>query len=195
MEMWKDVKGYENIYQVSNYGRIRSVDRKYKSKLKYQKEIIKKGKILKPIVNKNGYQYVNLSKNGKTKIFLLHKLIADCFLDKNNFKYIDEKDRKGLKSKKLDINHKDENKTNNKIENLEYCTRKYNINYGTHNIRKSKKQSISVIQFDKNNNFIKEWESIANAGNILQINKSNISLCCKKKRKTAGGYKWEYKNI
>lgn len=193
MEIWKNVRNYEKLYQVSNYGRIRSLDRKYKSKLKYQNEITKKGKILKPIITKNGYQCVNLSKNGKTKMFFLHKIIADCFLNKNDFKYEDEQDKKNAVIEKLDINHKDENKSNNKVENLEYCTRKYNINYGTHNERKSEKQSISVIQLDKNNNIIKEWKSIANAGNILNINKTNISLCCKKKRKTAGGYVWEYK--
>lgn len=116
-EIWRDIKGYEGIYQASSLGRIRSLDRTitvHRGK-SYKANI--KGTILKPAVNGRGYLIVVLS--GKT--LTVHKIIAKTFLKENY--------------KNLEINHKNEIKTDNRVENLEYVTRKENCNYGTRNLR------------------------------------------------------------
>ena len=109
-EIWKDIKGYEGLYQISNYGEVKSLEKK--AGFSTRKE-----KILKQHLDKDGYVKVYLCKNNKVKFLSVHRLIAEAFIpNPNNFPQ---------------INHKDENKQNNKIENLEWCTCKYNINYGT----------------------------------------------------------------
>lgn len=119
-EIWKDILDYEGLYQVSNLGRIKSLNRKVTQYNGYNySERFYKGKILKYCVKPNGYAQVGLGKNGKIKWFAVHRLVAQAFIDNlNNEKY---------------INHKDENKLNNKVENLEWCSCSYNINYGTRN--------------------------------------------------------------
>lgn len=113
MEIWKDIQDYEGLYQVSNYGAVRSIDRT----VRFGRKL--KGKILSQSVEKDGYFVVNLSKNGKTKSFRVHRLVAMAFITNAN----------GYK----EINHKDEKKQNNCVENLEWCDTKYNINYGERN--------------------------------------------------------------
>lgn len=108
MENWKDIEGYENLYQVSDMGRVRN---------------IKSYKYLKPWIEK-GYKVVNLRKQNKSKHFRIHRLVAIAFIPTDSYE--------------LDINHKDEDKSNNCVDNLEWCTRKYNINYGTRTERMSK---------------------------------------------------------
>ena len=107
MEIWKDIEGYEGLYQVSNKGRIKSLNYK-----RTGKEGILKGK-----ADKNGYLIVFLYKNRKPKPFLIHRLVAEAFIPNVN--------------DLPEVNHIDENKENNHVENLEWCTRKYNMNYGT----------------------------------------------------------------
>lgn len=109
-EIWKDIKGYEGKYQVSNLGNIKSLQR-WSGSQYYNRE-----QILKPYINKrNGYVYIYLMKNNKGKNIRVHRLVAEAFLEnKNNY---------------TDINHKDCNRTNNCVNNLEYCTRSYNIKY------------------------------------------------------------------
>ena len=107
IEIWKDVPGYEGLYQVSNYGRVLSLYR-------YRK---KSQNILKTFTRKTGYIAVTLQKNGKRETKLVHQLVALCFIDNPNNYPI--------------INHKDENPSNNRVDNLEWCTHKYNSNYGT----------------------------------------------------------------
>lgn len=118
-EIWKDIKGYEELYQVSNLGNVRSLDR-YVKQLNNNTiiERIYKGKILKNNIASNGYSRVVLQ-NRKPKTFLVHRLVAEAFIpNPNNYLY---------------INHKDEDKTNNHASNLEWCTQSYNINYGKRN--------------------------------------------------------------
>ena len=115
-EIWKAVTGYEGLYEVSSLGNVRSLDRVIRSK--HNGTTLKKGRILTPFYEeKKGYYQVALSKDGKEKKQRIHRLVATAFLD-NPFNY-------------TDINHKDEIKTNNKMDNLEWCTREYNNNYGT----------------------------------------------------------------
>lgn len=125
-EIWKAVKGYEGLYEVSNLGNVRSLDRPFKNK---QGIAISKGRILTPFYEeKKGYYQVRLAKNGKNKTYRIHRLVALAFLE-NPLDY-------------TDVNHKDEDKTNNNVDNLEWCTRKYNNNYGTkpERIRKAMKK-------------------------------------------------------
>ena len=117
-EIWKDIKGYEGLYQVSNLGRVKSE---------------RKNRLLKPRLQKNGYLRVNLyDKNSKRSTKSVHRLVAKAFISNpNNLEF---------------VNHKDENKTNNVVSNLEWCTAKYNSNYGT----KLERQSKALLEKYKN---------------------------------------------
>lgn len=151
------------LYQVSNTGKIKS--------LKYKK-------ILKPSFDKNGYASLNLCKNGKISHRTIHRLVAETFItNTNNYPC---------------VNHKDENPKNNNVENLEWCTYKYNMNYGTGFERRSKNNKIPINQYDKSNNFIKRWSSAIDIQNEIGINQGSIIACCRNKLKTAGGYVWKY---
>lgn len=188
-EIWKDIKGYEGLYQISNLGRIKSLEREIIRQ--HSTTMLLKEKILKQ-QNMNGYKFVRLSKNNTIKQYLVHRLVATAFIENpNNYK---------------EINHKDENKSNNKLDNLEWCSHNYNINYGTGNERRSisekgKKKNgnyknIShigkkILQYDLQGNFIREWESISKASKILKLNK--IWEVCNKKRNKCGNFIWKYK--
>ena len=183
-EIWKDIKGYEGLYQVSNLGNVRSLDHIRKNGKTDNHKCLTKGRLLKLAVQKeSGYLFCVLSKNGNTKGYRVHRLVAETFIpNPNNYKC---------------VNHKDENKSNNKLENLEWCTHKYNNNYGTKPIRIAKGNSKKVNQYDLKGNFIKQWESLIEAERYLKIKKasSTIGACCMKKIKTAYGYKWEYGGV
>ncbi len=186
-EIWKDIKGYEGLYQASTLGEIRRTESVVVDKNK--KRIRKfKNKIIKQILRKDGYYFVNLSKNGKVKTAKVHRLIAETFL-KNDKNY-------------NIINHKDGNKKNNNITNLEWCSCSHN-NKEAYRLGLRKPtilkgalngSSKSVLQYDTSNNFIKKWSCIKEASKELKIKDSNISLVCKGKRNKAGGYKWKYKD-
>ena len=112
-EIWRPIEGYEGLYEVSNTGRVRSVDRYVKSK--GESYWLRKGKMLSPTKDKNGYLKVNLSCNGKHNIIRVHRLVTEAFLpNPDNLP---------------EVNHKDEDKTNNNVDNLEWCNAKYNSNY------------------------------------------------------------------
>ena len=113
MEIWKDIEGYEGLYQVSNKGRIKSLNYRHTGK----------EKILSSKPNSNGYLRVYLYKNRKRNSFSVHRLVAEAFIP--NYDNLSE------------VNHKDENKENNTVDNLEWCDRKYNLNYGSRNERAS----------------------------------------------------------
>jgi len=185
-EVWKEIKGYEGFYEVSNFGRIRSISRYIKQKNNSTKNI--EGKILKPILNNKGkgYLMVALSKNGREKRYYIHRLVAEAFISN--------------KYNKKEVNHIDENPQNNKINNLEWVTHLENSNHGTRGKRISKNlkewcknnRVKKVMQISLNGIFIKEWESAKEVEKELGINSKGISLCATKRRKTAGGYKWTY---
>lgn len=182
-EIWKDIKGYENLYQVSNYGNVRSLNH-FRSTGKGQ--CLQKGKILKPGIQNVGYKFVVLSKNGKTKGFRVHRLVAQTFIENpNNYPC---------------INHKDENKLNNNVDNLEWCTIGYNNVYGTKPI-KYKKTIKKVLgkkinQYDLDGNLINSFDCIMDAERFLNKKRASTPIwtCCKGKTKTAYGYRWEYQN-
>lgn len=128
-EAWKDIPNFEGYYQVSNFGRIRSITRKAKTKILNNNYRTIKGQLISPAKTKDGYLKVSLSKKHKRYYFRVHRLVANAFLSNpNNYPV---------------INHKDENKLNNRVDNLEWCSIKYNCNYGTRNERISKANSIN----------------------------------------------------
>lgn len=178
-EYWKPVVGYENLYEVSNLGRIRSFDRWVKSKNGSIR--ICRGRILKPGTDKRGYLYVVLCKNNKQKTYKVHRLVAEAFLpNPDNLPQ---------------VNHKDENKQNNNVENLEFCDCKYNINFGTRNEKVSKKLSKAVVQYTLDGTFVREWPSAMDAEREGGFRSECICMCCKGKIKTYKGFIFLYKNV
>lgn len=176
-EVWKDIEGYEGIYQISNLGRVKSLSKVRKSgasKSYCTKEIIKK-----PYDNGNGYKYISLHKNKIRESFKIHRLVATHFISNpNNYPV---------------VNHKDEDRSNNVINNLEWCTQKYNVNYGNGLEKMSSKRRRVVCQYTKDNILVKEWECAFRCSEF-GYNPSNILLCCKGIRNTHKGFKWSYKN-
>lgn len=141
---------------------------------------INKNIILKPEIRRDYYSVQLYNETRKAKHFQIHRLVANAFIENPmNYRY---------------VNHKNENKLDNNVSNLEWCTASYNSNYGTAIFRAVDKKRIEIIQYDKNLNFINEFYSISEAERITGIPNSNIVNCCKGKRKTAGGYIWKYKN-
>lgn len=167
-EIWKDIEGYEGLYQISNLGNVKS--------LNYGRT--KKEKILKAQLTVDKYYKVVLCKNRNKKQLYIHRLVAKSFLENPN--------------KFPLINHKDENPMNNRVENLEWCDNKYNNNYGTCKERNSKKHSKKVNQYDLQGNLIKTWNGLKEAETTLKISRGNICLCCQGLRNNAGNYIWRY---
>lgn len=153
-EEWKEVVGFPN-YLVSNHGRLYSNNER-------------KG-LVKTYIDKKGYQNVYLYKNGEKLHTRIHVLVAKAFISNPN----------GY----TQVNHIDENKKNNKVENLEWCDCLYNVNYS--NKRRIKQYSLSK-------EFIKEYENSHAAQNETGIKKANITAACRGEQNTAGGFYWEY---
>lgn len=182
MEEWKDCKGFEGFYQVSNEGRVRSMA---VWSHKYQKVLKRKTPHLNSIeTTKDGYKRVLLCLYGVHHHCSVHRLVAQTFIPNTD----------GFP----EINHKDENTQNNNVENLEWCSRKYNANYGTlpkrikERMSKNHPTAKPVIQYDMLGNKIREWKSQKEAARYLGIRSENISRCCKGKNHQAGGYFWHY---
>ena len=183
-EIWRDIKGYEGLYQVSNLGNVMS--------LHYGRT--NQPNLLKPQDDhKRGYLKVGFYKNGEYKTFSVHRLVAEAFIpDKSTFKSMPDEDRSSIDLNELVVNHKDEIKTNNNVENLEWCSEKYNRYYGTNIERQVLKRYVPINQFDLNGRFIMTWDGIKVASETLKIHASGITKCCKGVRNKAGGYIWRY---
>ena len=186
-EIWKDITGYEGLYQVSNLGKVKSLNksiiRNNGRRQTFKEKTLKKG------LSSNGYYSVSLTKNGKGKTFNIHKLVATAFIEnKNNDKC---------------INHIDGNKRNNNVTNLEWCS------YG-HNEKEAYKlrlkkpsnegkkgalnpSSKKVYQY-KNGLLIKVWDSLTSTGESGEYNYRCVGNCCLGKQKEYKGYKWKYKD-
>ena len=192
MEIWKDIKGYEGLYQISNLGNIRSLDIMINCKgAKNIDSHLRKGRLLKQTIGTTGYYNVNLSKNGKTKYFRVHKLVADAFiLNKNNYNC---------------INHIDGNKLNNNINNLEWCDYSHNLKEAYRiGLRENKYKgkygkeaqfSKPLLQYSLNGEFIKEWENASQVNRELGYCAENIRSVCNGRRKQANGFIWKYKEV
>ena len=177
-EIWKPVAGYEGLYEVSNMGRVKSLERKITFK-DGRTKVFKK-MILKPIDNGYGYLRVGLSKNGIIKLCHVHRLVARAFVPNDD------------PENKTHINHRDEDKHNNSADNLEWCNQRYNNNYGTRNQRVSEKNSKPIKQIDVAGNVVRIWESAIEAAK--HFNHSNITICncLHGRQRTAFGFCWEY---
>lgn len=172
--MWKEVKGYENLYIVNDIGEIKSVARKGT-----------KGTVLKQDINKNGYKTVTLSKDGKRKTLLVHRVVFYSFYPHT--------------SNDLQINHKNENTLDNNLSNLEAITQLENLNYGTRNKRISKSNTNRTDCSKKimckiylTDEIVGEFDSTKEVERVLGVNHSHVSKCCKGKYKQCNGYKFEY---
>jgi len=180
MEKWKDIEGLEGCYQISNCGRVKSLERYAENGRKVNE------RILKTRINKQGYEYVCVQKNKKRIAIKVHREVAKAFISNPN-DYVE-------------VNHKDENKLNNHVNNLEWCDRKYNANYGTAIKRASLTRSLNHIllieQFDMEGSFIKTWkgprEVEVETNNKMRA--TNIIACCRGKYKTSYGFIWKYKD-
>lgn len=156
-------KQFETNYAISNLGHIKNVNT---------------SRILKLRKSHNGYLKTNISVNGKIKTIFIHRLVAETFIpNPGNL---------------LQVNHKDENKTNNCVNNLEWCDAKYNRNYGTATERIMQKRRKTVYQYDMSGNLIKQFKSNREASRILNINSGMISQVCNGKRKSYKGFIYKY---
>ena len=177
MEIWKPIKDYEDCYEISNWGRVRSKDRYIR--VCGGGERLIRGQIIKPMICTNGYYEICISRNKKRKVILLHRLVAIHFIENpNNYP---------------EVNHKDEDITNNHVDNLEWCTSKYNANYGTRNQRcleKIIKKPVRQLSLD--GELIEIFSAIKDAMRKTGVDESQIIRVCKGKNLTAGGFKWEY---
>ena len=178
-EIWAPVVGWENLYEVSNRGRVRSKDRVVNRLVKGK--IIPtryKSKVLSSHLNR-GYEYVTLTSSPKKQPCKVHRLVASAFIP----------NPLGLPQ----VNHKDENKANNNVENLEWCTGNYNFHYGTRTKRAAQKSKHKISQFDLKGNWVRDWDSACDAARELKINRARINGCVLgfKEHKTAGGFIWK----
>ena len=191
-EIWKDIEGYEGLYQVSNYGNIKSLSKVVKNAYGVHRT---EDKILKPQTKKDGYLQIQLSKNGKQKHYKVHRLVALTYIaNPNNYPC---------------VNHKDENKSNNHVSNLEWCTYEYNTNYGTRNKRASEKlkgkmknKKLTKQQLEKRYRKVKciEDNRVFNSiyeASIYCVGKktSNICNCLNGRCLTACGRHWVYVDV
>lgn len=177
-EIWKDVKDYEGLYQISNLGNIRGM---------------KSNKVLVLSSSPSGYKFIRLFKKSKGKNYRIHRLVAEAFIP--NVKNLPF------------VNHKDENTGNNCVDNLEWCTASYNINYGNRNNKAAKKISIwrkkkgsdysprerkKVAQYTLDDKYVREFKSINEAGRETNSSIGTIHNCCVGKSKSCNGYKWKF---
>ena len=175
-EIWKDIVGYEGLYKISNYGRVKN-----------------KNKVLKLKVDKDWYYRIGLSKNNKQKFYFIHRLVAQAFIpNPNDYPQVNHKDQSP--NKKLGIF------ANNNVANLEWCDCKYNNNYGTVKELQRKAQlnridvSKVILQYNLNGEFIKEWRSQKEIERELGFKQPNISFACLNlDTHQAFGYIWHIK--
>lgn len=159
MEVWNDIEGYEGLYQVSSWGRVKNS---------------RTGRVLK-FGYSRGYLHVVLYKNCKYKKYSVHRLVAKTFIPNPQ--------------NKPQVNHKDEDKENNHVENLEWCTAKENNNHGTRTLRMSKTKSTPIVCIETGI----EYYGVCECARQMGLNRGNISSVLIGKRKTCGGYTFKYK--
>lgn len=182
-EIWKDIEGYEGLYQVSNLGRVRSLDRW--ARTVGNSVQLRKGRVMKQKLNNNGYLSIQLyDANHNYNYYFVHRLVAKAFLpNPDNLP---------------EVNHKDENPLNNRVDNLEWCDHKYNINYGKGNERRKNnninnpKQSKKVYQYTLDKQLVKVWDSVAEC---MRNGFGSVWHCCMGVYKQHKGYKWSFEPL
>ena len=181
-EIWKAIEGYEGLYEVSNLGRVRSLDhlveRPHPRNPAYTFRYMAKGKIKNQRHHEAEYWLVDLYKDNVGETRTVHRLVADSFIpNPNNLP---------------EVNHIDENKENNCVDNLEWCTRLENVNHGTGSERMGKSHWTPVIQMTMDGQFIKRWECMQEAADELGLHMTHISAVCRGRAKSHGGFRWRY---
>lgn len=181
IELWRPIEDYEGIYEISNKGRVRSCA--VSNRWKNSKNLV----LLKPRVNKYGYVSISLYKNGKGRTFNIHRLVAKAFI---------------MNPINLPIvNHRDENRTNNSVHNLEWCTYKYNNEYNdrkkravahTDYSKRPKKKGKPILQYTLDGKLLNRWESAKDVEEVKGLGRKNISCCLRGKSKSAYGFLWKY---
>ena len=177
-EIWRPIKGYEGLYEVSNLGRIKSI--------RFGKE-----KIMSSKAKGNKYLKIMLCKNKTYKRFYVHRLVAEAFLE------IPEELRHLEGTRYLQVNHKDECKHHNWVSNLEWCDAKYNTNYGTHSQRVSqtlRDKSVNILQYTLDGEFVKEWNSQIEICEELNIKPTALCNALNGRSNSSAGFIWKYKN-
>ena len=167
------------MYQISNCGNVRSLDRITSNQ--NGSKINRAGKPKAKTIDNLGYYHVRLSKDSKTNTFRIHRLVAEAFIENPN----------GYK----EINHIDQNKLNNDVSNLEWCTHKENVNHGDEIERGAIKQRKSFRQLDMDGNLIKVWNGFKKMQRETGFERKSVYECCIGKRESYKGYRWEYAEV
>ena len=176
-EIWKDIKDYESLYQVSSLGRVRSVDRLVDI---HNSKRIAKGQIISQHITKSGYCVVDLYKGNERKALQVHRLVAEAFIpNPDNLPQ---------------VNHKSEAKTENFVENLEWCDQSYNVSYNGLSRKRGRLFRKPIIQMDLDGNEIFGWLSMRDCQYVTGYHRGCIADVCKGKYSQAYGYKWKYAN-
>lgn len=182
-EIWKEIPKTEGIYCISNYGRLKTKQKKIKSGIKNNDFVIRKEQILRNQINKLGYNHCSIKIDGVNKNVNIHRLVAELFIPNP--------------MNKSQVGHKDENPRNNRVDNLIWLTVKENINWGTRKekcrqIMLNKKTGKKVKKYDLNGIFIEEYNSVKIAAKENNMCRSQITNCCNGKYKKAAGYIWKW---
>lgn len=177
-EVWKDVRGYEGKYAVSNMGRVKSLTRVNSLGRRVNE------RILRPLNNGRGYLKVNLCKGGEIKQYTIHRLVLSTFNPVENME-------------SMQVNHKDEDPTNNNLNNLEWCTALYNLTYNYRQKRVAETQSIPIVQLSLDGRYIRSYKSSHDVERLRGFNQGAIIQCCKNKFNREGnniykGFIWQY---
>lgn len=191
VEVWKDIVGYEGLYMISNHGRVKSLPRLVNSRLRNNKQVLRREVILNTNETKWYKQVALFRGDGSRATFSIHRLVAKAFIPNPNDHKI--------------INHIDSDPSNNHYSNLEWCTQSHNIKHAYNTGRKTKSPgfgdakygldnpaSRQVAQYLLDGTFVKQWDCVTYIQKELGFNRPNICKCCRGKINTAYGYKWEY---
>ena len=181
VEEWRPVKGYEGLYEVSNHGRVRSLDRWQYNPVAATHRTFHEGHVMNGVVSKRGYRMVGLrQESGKRKNCLVHRLVATTYIpNPDNLPF---------------VNHKNYDQLDNRVENLEWCTPTYNVHYGRadairqHNQPKRKQ----VAQYTKDGAYITTHKTLQSAAKVVGSTRQLIRECANGNIYSAGGYRWKY---
>lgn len=171
MEIWKDIKNFEGLYQISNFGNVKCLEHKCPGRYKGKLRTVKEHLMSKTINKTNGYVYVTLSNLDRGKTFSIHKLVAQAFIpNSNGFKY---------------INHKDEDKQNNNVDNLEWCTSEYNNTYKDVHLRRKKyshrknyEKDVLIAMLHRFNQLYEQFKSKYSGDDLKQVDEMIKDIKC-----------------